>query len=76
MWNRFWRLFSGETAMAGQARGVVFGSIGVAGLMALAAILDVAIGIPFQGQMAMDIMFLLAAGLVIYIGIDCLKELK
>jgi len=62
--------------MAGQARGVVFGSIGVAGLMALAAILDVALGIPFQGQMAMDIMFLLAAGLVIYLGIDCLKELK
>ncbi len=62
--------------MAGNARSIVFGSMGVAGLMGLAAILDMVLGIPFQGQMVLDIMFLLAAGLVIYMGIDCLKDLK
>lgn len=61
--------------MAGSARGIVFGSMGVAGLMALASILDLVLKIPFQGQMVLDIMFILAAGLVIYMGIDCLKDL-
>ena len=60
--------------MAGNARSVVFGSMVVAGLMALASILDMVLGIPFQGQMALDIMFILAAGIVIYMGIDCLKD--
>lgn len=62
--------------MAGNARNVVFGSMGVAGLMGLAAILDLVLQIPFQGQMVLDIMFLLAAGLVIYMGVDCLKDMK
>ena len=61
--------------MAGSAPGIVFGSMGVAGLMALASILDLVLKIPFQGQMVLDIMFILAAGLDIYMGIDCLKDL-
>ncbi len=62
--------------MAVKARNVVFGSMGVAGTFGLAAVLDMALAIPFGGQMVLDIMFLLAAGLVIYMGIDCLKGLK
>lgn len=62
--------------MAVKARNVVFGSIGVAGAMGLAAILDLVLGIPFGGQMVLDIMFILAAALVIYMGVDCLKEVK
>lgn len=62
--------------MAGNARNIVFGSMGVAALMGVAAVLDMAIGIPFQGQMILDIMFILAAGLVIYMGVDCLKDIK
>jgi hypothetical protein len=60
--------------MAGSARGFVFGSIGAAGLMAVAAILDMILKIPFQGQMLLDIMFILSGSLVIYMGIDCLKN--
>ena len=62
--------------MAGQARNIVFASLGVSGLMAIAAILDMALQIPFGGQMTWDIMLLLAAGLVIYMGIDCLKDIR
>lgn len=62
--------------MAVKARNVVFGSIGVAGAMGLAAILDLVLGVPFGGQMILDIMFILAGALVIYMGIDCLKEIK
>jgi len=62
--------------MAGNSRGIVLGSLGVAGLMGVLAILDLALGIPFGGQMVMDIMFLLAAGLVAYMGVDCLKDIR
>ena len=62
--------------MAGNARGFIFGSIGAAGLMAVAAVLDIALRIPFQGQTLLDVMFILAAGLVIYMAIDCLKDFR
>lgn len=62
--------------MASQSRNIVFGSMGVAGLMGVAAILDLALSVPFGGQMVWDIMLLLAAALVIYMGIDCLKEIR
>ncbi|MCA9011210.1 MAG: hypothetical protein KDB01_15775 [Planctomycetaceae bacterium] len=62
--------------MASQSRNIVFGSMGVAGLMGVAAILDLVLSAPFGGQMVWDIMLLLAAALVIYMGIDCLKEIR
>ena len=62
--------------MASQSRNIVFGSMGVAGLMGVAAILDLALSVPFGGQMVWDIMLLLAAALAIYMGIDCLKEIR
>lgn len=62
--------------MASQARNIVFGSLGVAALMAVAGILDIALGMPFGNQMVWDIMLIFAAGLVIYMGIDCLKEIR
>ncbi len=62
--------------MAGQARNIVFGSLGVAALMGVAAILDLVLGMPFGGQSVWDIMVILAAGLVIFMGIDCLKDIR
>ena len=62
--------------MATKSRGIVLGSIGVAGFMALLAVLDIALGFPFAGQMVFDIMFILAAGIVIYMGIDCMKDFR
>ncbi len=62
--------------MAGKSRGVVVGSMGVAGLMGLLAIVDIVMGIPFGEQMAFDIMFILAAGLIAYMGVDCLKDAR
>lgn len=62
--------------MAGKSRGVVVGSMGVAGLMGLLAIVDLVVGIPFGAQMAFDIMFILAAGLIAYMGVDCLKDAR
>ncbi len=62
--------------MASQARNIVFGSMGVAALMGVAAILDLALGIPFGSQRVWDVMLIFAAGLVIYMGVDCLKDIR
>lgn len=62
--------------MAAKSRGIVLGSMGVAGLMALLAILDIALGFPFAGQMVFDIMFIIASGIVIYMGINCMKDFQ
>lgn len=66
----------GVVTIASQARNIVFGSLGVSALMAIAAILDIVLGMPFGGQMTWDIMLILAAALVIYMGTDCLKEIR
>ena len=57
------------------SKNVLLGSMVVAGLVALAAITDIAIQIPFAGQMVMDIMFILGAAMVIYMGYESYKEL-
>lgn len=62
--------------MAGKPRGLVVGSMGVAGVMGLAAVMDMALGLPFGGQTVFDIMFILAAGLIGYMGVDCLKDMR
>lgn len=55
---------------------MIFGSMGAAGLVALACILDLAVKVPFGGySMAMDIMFLVAAGIIIYMGYDTYREI-
>jgi hypothetical protein len=69
-------VFSGDAVMAGSSQGIVFGSMGVAGLLALLAAADLAAGVPFGGQTVFDVMFILAGALVIYMGIDCLKDIK
>jgi hypothetical protein len=50
--------------------------MGVAGLLALLAVADLAAAVPFGGQTTFDVLFILAAALVIYMGIDCLKDAK
>ena len=62
--------------MAKMAKNVIIGSMGVAGLVALLALLDLILGIPFQGQMIMDIMFILGAAMVGYMGWDSYRDLR
>ena len=49
----------------------------VAGLVAVAAILDLALGFPFAGyNTVMDICFLIGALIVIYLAWDAWKDLR
>lgn len=66
--------------MSDTSRKMIYGSIAAAGAVALAAIADLIIGIPFDwgsGQtLIMDILFLVSAAIVIYLGWDALKDLR
>jgi hypothetical protein len=55
-----------------------WGSMGVAGLLLLLFVLDMIPGlnIPFGGQIFVDIVGILACGLVFYLAYDALRDLK
>lgn len=57
---------------------VVVGSMVVAGLVALLAISDMVLGIPFSGThtFVMDILFLISAAIVIYLGWETMKDMR
>ena len=56
-------------------KNLVFGSFGVAGLVAVLAILDIATTFPFAGSMTMDILFILSAAIVGYLAWDAYKDM-
>jgi hypothetical protein len=57
------------------SKNLIFGSAAVAGLVALLAIMDLALRFPFGGYSATtDILFLVGAGIVLYLGWDTFRE--
>jgi hypothetical protein len=58
------------------AQNVIYGSLAVAGGMIVASILDIVMGYPFGGHLVPDIIFLIAAAAVMWMGIDCLKGMR
>jgi len=52
-----------------------FGSMGVAGLLLLLFILDLALGLPFGRTIVVDIFGILVSGLVLYLAYDAFKDL-
>ncbi|VAX38958.1 hypothetical protein MNBD_PLANCTO02-1471 [hydrothermal vent metagenome] len=55
---------------------MIYGSWGVAGVVAIASLIDIFAGLPFGGQMMMDIFFMLGAGLIGYLGYDAYNDLR
>ena len=60
-----------------------YGALGVAGLMGLLFLLDLAVNVPFGGGLTNggpflipDILGLLASGVVGFLGVNAMKELK
>lgn len=58
------------------SKNLVFGSFGVAGFVALLALLDIILEVPFGRAMVMDILFILSAAIVGYLGWDAYKDLS
>ncbi len=54
---------------------LIFGSMGAAGIIALLSILDLSVKIPFGGySMTMDILYLVAALIVLFMGWESYRE--
>ena len=62
-------------AMRISPKNMIMAAMGAAGLVMLAAVLDLAIGVPYNRAMFMDVMFLVSAGLVLYLAYDSYREL-
>ena len=52
------------------------GSMGVAGLLIVLFLLDLVLGFPFGGTMMVDIVGVLAAGVIVFLGWDAFKDLR
>ena len=64
-------------------RNMLVGSIGVAGIVGVLAIMDMVFELfaerpsfPFRGNITMDVMFLISAGIVAYMGYETYQEFK
>ena len=56
-------------------KNMIYVSMGAAGLVALLAILDLTVKVPFAGySLTMDICFLIAAAIILYIGWETYRE--
>ena len=60
--------------MSKQIKRMLLGSMAASGIVAVTALVDLVLGIPYAGSMVFDIMFLISAAVVIYMGYDVLKE--
>ncbi len=60
--------------MTNASQKLIAASIIVAALVGLVSLLDLIIKVPFGRQIVMDILFLIGAALVIYMGIDTYRE--
>ncbi|HEV7999580.1 MAG TPA: hypothetical protein VGP63_06860 [Planctomycetaceae bacterium] len=63
-------------AMTSLPKRVLYASMGLAGIVAAACILDFVGGWTFAYHWGMDTVLLIAAGIVIYLGIEALAEQK
>lgn len=59
-------------------KGMCYGALGVAALMALLFVLDIVAGIPFGSGpfITYDVLGLICAGIIGYLGFSSLKDLK
>jgi hypothetical protein len=63
-------------SMTSLPKRVLYASMGLAGVVAAACVLDFVGGWTFEGHWGLDICLLLGAGIVIYLGIEALAEQK
>lgn len=56
-------------------KNLIFGSMGAAAIVAILAVLDLTISVPFAGySKAMDICFLIASAIILYMGWETFRE--
>ena len=54
---------------------LIIASMAAAGLVAITAMVDIVLGIPYTQKIVMDVLFLVGAAIVIYMGYDAYRDL-
>jgi hypothetical protein len=62
--------------MASMQKRLIFAAMGGAALMAVLSIADLAMQIPFGGRMELDIPFLIASALLLYMSWETYREIS
>ena len=68
-------------AASNLSKNLIFGSLSVAGVVALLAVIDLVLSDPFSGgtrstmTMVMDILFIISSALVAYLGWDAYRDM-
>lgn len=58
-------------------KNVILGSMGVSGLVALASLVDIVVEVPFGGyDKRMDVMFIVGAAIICYMGWETFREMS
>ena len=60
--------------MSSLSRYLVITALVLTGIVAVGSLLDLALGIPYGRNIVLDIMFLLGAGLIGYMGYETIKD--
>jgi hypothetical protein len=60
--------------MSGLSKNLVITSLVLTGIVGVAAALDLVMGIPYGGKIILDIMFLLGAAMIGYMGYETFKD--
>ena len=60
--------------MSGLSKNLVITALVLSGIVAVGSILDLAMGIPYDRNIVLDVMFLLGAGLIGYMGYETMKD--
>ena len=63
-------------SMSATLKKMMIGAMAASGLVALLALVDLAVGFPFARNVVMDVMFILTAGVIIYMALDAYKDME
>ena len=60
--------------MSNQIKRMLLGSMAVSGIVAVTALVDLILELPYSGRRVLDILFLISAGIIIYMAYEAYKE--
>ena len=61
--------------MSNQIKRMLLGSMAASGIVAVTSLVDMILEFPYSGQRVLDVLFLISAGIIIYMAYEAYKEL-
>jgi hypothetical protein len=60
--------------MSNQIKRMLLGSMAASGIVAVTSLVDMILEFPYSGQRVLDVLFLISAGIIIYMAYEAYKE--